>query len=175
MNERVVEIQQQVRNNSEDLQGFLRDLGQWTKQMEIKDEQLRKKKNSKNAAQAPRSVDELKRKVTVQTETKKEEKKTKFVEDKDTKKEVKQAKFAENQPKKEAKKTKFAEDQSKPERISSFDYNAWSKFDVEKELEKLDKSKPVTEKELIDMDLDMRLQKAVVEKDKGNDHFKVNL
>ena len=46
MDQKLVELQQQVRNNSDELQDFLRDLGSWTKQMEIKDEQLTKKKTS---------------------------------------------------------------------------------------------------------------------------------
>ena len=61
MDSKLIELQQQVRNNSDELQDFLRDLGSWTKQMEQKDEQLKTKKTAKNF-EAPRSVEELKRK-----------------------------------------------------------------------------------------------------------------
>ena len=61
MDSKLIELQQQVRNNSDELQDFLRDLGSWTKQMELKDEQLKSKKTTKKF-EAPRSVEELKRK-----------------------------------------------------------------------------------------------------------------
>ena len=61
MESKLVELQQQVKNNSDELQDFLRDLGSWTKQMELKDEQL-KARNTTKKPEAPRSVEELKRK-----------------------------------------------------------------------------------------------------------------
>ena len=45
------------------------------------------------------------------------------------------------------------------------------KNDVEKDLDDIDKSEKLQDSEL--MDADMRLQRAVVEKDMGNEYFKV--
>ena len=39
--DKVLEVQQQVKNNASDLNDYLRDLDNWTKQMESKDEQLK--------------------------------------------------------------------------------------------------------------------------------------
>ena len=49
------------------------------------------------------------------------------------------------------------------------------KNDVEKDLDDIDKSEKLQDSELMDMDADMRLQRAVVEKDRKNDSFKVKL
>ena len=45
MGDKMLELQQQVRNNSDELQDYLRELGGWVTQMEKKDDQLKKKKN----------------------------------------------------------------------------------------------------------------------------------
>merc|ERR1712008_362859 len=62
--DKMLELQQQVRNNSDELQDYLRELGGWVTQMEKKDEQLKKKKTESKSVnfEAPRSVEELKRK-----------------------------------------------------------------------------------------------------------------
>ena len=49
------------------------------------------------------------------------------------------------------------------------------KNDVEKDLDDIDKSEKLQDNELMDMDADMRLSRAVVEKDRRNDSFKVKL
>ena len=93
--EKLMELQHQVRNNSDELQDFLRDLGSWTKQMEQKDEQLRNKKASreinKPQSERLRSVDELKRKSpsangksTETSSNEDAEKKTKLGDDNDS-------------------------------------------------------------------------------------------
>ena len=141
MDQKLVELQQQVRNNSDELQDFLRDLGSWTKQMEIKDEQLTKKKTSSSKSskpEPPRSVDELKRKPAVENDS--TEKKCKFLEPS-----VKKA---------------------------TSDYDAWSKYDVEKALTEIENSPPNEVKE-VELSPEMKLHKAVMQKDKGNEHFKV--
>ena len=45
--DKVLEVQQQVKNNASDLNDYLRDLDSWTKQMQTKDEQLIQAKKSK--------------------------------------------------------------------------------------------------------------------------------
>ena len=47
------------------------------------------------------------------------------------------------------------------------------KNDVEKDLDDIDKGEKLQDSELMDMDADMRLQRAVVEKNMGNECFKV--
>ena len=129
----MVELQQQMRNNSEDLQDFLRDLGSWTKQMEVKDEQLKKKKKSPKPEQ-PRSVDELKRKpLIIENET-----------DLDL----------------------------KEKKSKSSDYDAWSKYDVDKALSEIE-TPTVSEVKEVELSAEMKIQKANMQKEKGNEHFKV--
>lgn len=149
MDQKLVELQQQVRNNSDDLQDFLRDLGSWTKQMEIKDEQLRKKKTSSKSSkpEPPRSVDELKRKPALENDS--TEKKCKFQEEETTA-------------------------SSTIKKPTSSDYDAWSKYDVEKALSDIEN--PVSnEVKEVELSPEMKLQKAVMQKDKGNEHFKVRV
>ena len=159
MSEKVMELQHQVRNNSEELQDFLRDLGSWTKQMEQKDEQLRNKKASreinKPQSERLRSVDELKRKSPANGKSSSEISSSNEVE----------------------KKTKFGDSTTitQGKKISSYDYDAWSKFDVGKALEDIeestdDENNPAQNSEITP---EILLQKAVVEKEKGNEHFKV--
>ena len=62
-------------------------------------------------------------------------------------------------------------------KISSYDYDAWSKFDVEKALENIEESTDDAENnpaQNSEITPEILLQKAVVEKEKGNEHFKVN-
>ena len=47
------------------------------------------------------------------------------------------------------------------------------KNDGEKDRDDIDKNKKMQDSELMDMDADMRLQRAVVEKNMGNECFKV--
>ena len=66
--------------------------------------------------------------------------------------------------------TKSEEESSKePEQYEKKD----DKNDVEKDLDDIDKDEKLQDSELMDMDADMRLQRAVVEKDRGNECFKV--
>ena len=158
MGDKMLELQQQVRNNSDELQDYLRELGGWVTQMEKKDEQLKKKKTESKSAnfEAPRSVEELKRKsqpreALLQNEIQVSEKKMKKV----------------------VQKPPSPPTSRKEDKISASNYDAWSKFDVEKALDDIDKNEKLQDSELSDMDADMRLQRAVVEKDRGNECFKV--
>ena len=147
-----MELQQQVRQNSDELQGFLREIGSWTKQMELKDEQLKNKKASreinKQASEPLRSVDELKRKSVGFSES----------------------------PCTDLEKKSKVEISDKP-KLKSYDYDAWSKFDVDKAIEEIDKDddgKNSGDQSTPELTPEMKLQKAIVEKDKGNEHFKVD-
>ena len=138
--EKLMELQHQVRNNSDELQDFLRDLGSWTKQMEQKDEQLRNKKASreinKPQSERLRSVDELKRKSPSAN-----------------------GKSTETSSNEDAeKKTKLCADN-----VSTALEDIEESTDAE--------NNPAQNSEITP---EMLLQKAVVEKEKGNEHFKVN-
>lgn len=142
-----MKLQHQMKHNSEELQDFLRDMGNWAKEIGIKDEQLRKRKAESHSKvfQPLRSVDELKRKVVVE------------------------APDEDDSSSKVEKKTKVNT------RIPSYEYDAWAKFDVDKALEEVDvvdHEKQEIE-EVMELTDEMKLQKAIVEKDKGNDYFKV--
>ena len=153
--EKVMELQQQVRQNSDELQGFLRDIGSWTKQMELKDEQLKNKKASreinKQASEPLRSVDELKRKSVGFSEP----------------------------PSADSEKKSKVEMSDKP-KLKSYDYDAWAKFDVDRAIEEIDKEDDDgknngDQSTTAELTPEMKLQKAIVEKEKGNEHFKVKM
>ena len=152
--EKVMELQQQVRQNSDELQGFLRDIGSWTKQMELKDEQLKNKKASreinKQASEPLRSVDELKRKSVGFSEP----------------------------PTADLEKKSKVEISDKP-KLKSYDYDAWAKFDVDRAIEEIDKEDDGKnngdQSTTTELTLEMKLQKAIVEKEKGNEHYKVKV
>ena len=125
--------------------------------MEQKDEQLKKKKIESKFVnfETPRSVDELKRK-----NQSKEEVITKSGD------QIIEKKMKTITP-------ESASPSVKKDKIQAFDYDSWSKFDVEKALDDIDKDEKLQDSELMDMDADMRLQRAIVEKDRGNECFKV--
>ena len=154
--EKMIELQHQVRQNNEELHDFLRDLGAWTKQMEQKDEQLKNKKASREINKPQnerlRSVDELKRKNPENGQK------------------------VENSNEVE-KKSKVDSPSNAGKKINSYDYEAWSKFDVEKALDEIEDSQENKnadkDGEITELTSEMLLQKAVVEKEKGNQYFKV--
>ena len=161
MGDKMLELQQQVRNNSDELQDYLRELSGWVTQMEKKDEQLKNKKSESKSAnfEAPRSVEELKRKSQPKEELLQNE-----------------IQVSEKKMKKIVQKPPSPPPTSRKEdKISASNYDAWSKFDVEKALDDIDKNEKLQDSELSDMDADMRLQRAVVEKDRGNECFKVKI
>lgn len=138
-----LKVQMSIRQNAEELQDMLKELNSWQDEMKIKDEDLR---NSKTI----------------------------------TKKNLPPVR---NQAKRKKKKKRDS-DREKLEvgtRISSYDYRSWDKFDVDKVLKDMDEademktfSSSEEESEETDEDLEneQRLQKALLEKDKGNALFK---
>lgn len=76
------------------------------------------------------------------------------------------------------KKQKEKEKSSPPQCISSYNYNAWEKFDVESEIKKLDEEKKESSESSENSDTEEQLQiqqkkqLAILKKDKGNDFFK---
>ena len=147
-----LKIQQQVRENAEELGDFLRGFSAWRKEMQQKDEQLleasrqKKKRNLEIAARSsPLPPEPKPRKLSSPP--------------------------APNVP--SPMKIDVAKSQKK---IKASDYDAWSKFDVDKACEEVDNqvkapppSTPVPQATSSHMK-----QRAVAEKDRGNEYFKVS-
>ena len=144
--EKVVEVQQQVKNNAGDLQDYLRDLDSWTKQMETKDEQLKQAKKNKSSPSG-----NSKKKVSAPV---------KVIQDKSS---------PPKKPKKEA------VIPTKAKSVKPRAYSEWDKFDVDAACEEVEKSvseedgDTSEEEELVAQKL---LVEAVAEKDRGNEWFK---
>ncbi|RXM97543.1 RNA polymerase II-associated protein 3 [Acipenser ruthenus] len=141
---KAIELQLQMRQNAEELQDFMRDLGSWEKDIKKKDEELLKESGVEPEMQSlpPVRNKDYKRK-------KKDKSKV-------------AAKNAKNE-------------KEKASRIKSYDYQAWDKFDVDKVLENLDKEDGTQESHESDSEEDgihIDKDKALSEKEKGNDHFK---
>ncbi|XP_041112256.1 RNA polymerase II-associated protein 3-like [Polyodon spathula] len=141
---KAVELQLQMRQNAEELQDFMRDLGSWEKDIKKKDEELRKESGVEPEMQSL---------PPVRNKDYKSKKKDK-------------SKVAANNTKNE---------KEKASRIKSYDYQAWDKFDVDKVLENLDKEDGTQESHESDSEEDgihVDKNKALSEKEKGNDLFK---
>ncbi|XP_013787298.1 RNA polymerase II-associated protein 3-like, partial [Limulus polyphemus] len=147
--DKAIQLQHQIRENNEDLQSFLRELNNWESEIKRKDEELKSQKRSETEL--------LKDLPPVRTKISKPK----------TKKKKKEVKTSENENSAE----------QKPVRISSFDYNAWNKFDVEKVLKDMDQNSNVksdsenSEEEEI-LQIQRQKQKAFLDKEKGNEYFK---
>ena len=146
--DKVVEVQQQVKNNAADLQDYLRDLDSWTKQMEAKDEQLKlAKKNKVPSTVVSNSV----------------LKKTTVVKDKSS-----------SPPKKPRKETEVVSS-IKNKSVKPRDYSEWDKFDVDAACEEVEKSQSDTDggtSEDEELEYQKLVLEAVSEKDRGNEWFK---
>ncbi|RXM29931.1 RNA polymerase II-associated protein 3 [Acipenser ruthenus] len=141
---KAIELQLQMRQNAEELQDFMRDLGSWEKDIKKKDKELLKESGVEPEMQSlpPVRNKDYKRK-------KKDKSKV-------------AAKNAKNE-------------KEKASRIKSYDYQAWDKFDVDKVLENLDKEDGIQESHESDSEEDgihIDKDKALSEKEKGNDLFK---
>ena len=148
--DKVLEVQQQVKNNASDLNDYLRDLDSWSKQMQTKDEQLiQAKKNKKSQSTAGRE--------TVKS--------SKDQINNNIKKEITPCK----KPKIEKAKTTTSAKSVKPR-----DYSEWDKFDVEAACEDVDKDIEADgeDSEVDELEEQRRKVEAVAEKERGNDWLK---
>lgn len=168
--EKVLEVQQNVKNNAADLNDYLRDLDNWTKQMEAKDEQLKKAKKNK--------------KLDDNINDKKVNGHSNSTTTKNVKEEVNRAVKKENssppkKPKTESKggtKIKISEVDTSAKatkRAAPRGYSEWDKFDVEAACEEVASSESETEG-VAEEDFTPNTKKieAVAEKERGNDWFK---
>lgn len=79
--------------------------------------------------------------------------------------------------KKKKKVKKPKEEKNKPDKISGYDYRKWDKFNVEKELEKIEEKEKSESSEYEtdeEWELERKKHMASIEKDKGNNFFKRN-
>ncbi|XP_072311154.1 RNA polymerase II-associated protein 3 [Eucyclogobius newberryi] len=147
---KALDLQHQMRQNSEDLQSFMRELDTWEKDVKKKDEQLRS--------------------VEVQGE----EKKLPPIRNKDYKAKVRQKKkkkpSASNGLGGNEEGTTGEKIQA---RIKGYDYRSWDKFNVDKVLEEMDNEEsPVESNESDSEEMPVDREKALAEKEKGNMCFK---
>ncbi|XP_015269501.1 PREDICTED: RNA polymerase II-associated protein 3 [Gekko japonicus] len=140
---KAIELQLQVRQNAEELQDFVKDLESWEKDIKEKDSDLRR--------QSGTLVKDL---PPIRNEAYKKKKKSKI--------------------KKVSKKTT---EENKKNKIKSYDYEAWGKLDVDKILEELDKEDSTHDSVSLESDseedgIHIDTEKALIEKEKGNNYFK---
>ena len=141
--EEMSRLTSQVRQRTEDLQAYMRDLDTWQQDMEARDQQLRQK--AKDAAGD---------KAASKRKTSGQDKEGKASTEEDMESDTSK--------------------RPKEQRISSYDYRQWDKFDVDKALRDMDskESKDKVQDEDSEEDEARLAQEAVALKDKGNQHFK---
>ena len=148
--DKVLEVQQQVKNNASDLNDYLRDLDNWSKQMESKDEQLKQAKKQRKSTDGQCSS---RKSVVVKTKVgdNKSDDKKKAKEDV-----IKPVKTIETQGKKSNK-------YPKPR-----DYSEWDKFDVDAACDEVTSSSESEGEAEEELELERKAMEAVAEKDRGN-------
>ncbi|XP_071960806.1 RNA polymerase II-associated protein 3-like [Antedon mediterranea] len=154
MEDKFLDLQQQMRHNQEDLKDFLRDLDNWEDTIKEKDIELQTGSSTKQQKLPP-----VRNKVKEKPKRKKD-----------------QSKAATN--------TKEEADSSsvKQQRIKAYDYRKWDTFDVEKacaEVESGGEENRVSSEYETDSDEErkenarqQKMMQANMEKEKGNDFFK---
>nr|XP_028601570.1 RNA polymerase II-associated protein 3-like [Podarcis muralis]XP_028601571.1 RNA polymerase II-associated protein 3-like [Podarcis muralis]XP_028601572.1 RNA polymerase II-associated protein 3-like [Podarcis muralis]XP_028601573.1 RNA polymerase II-associated protein 3-like [Podarcis muralis]XP_028601574.1 RNA polymerase II-associated protein 3-like [Podarcis muralis] len=140
---KAIELQMQIRQNAEELQDFVKELENWEKDIKEKDCNLRQ--------QSGVPVKDL---PPIRNEAYKKRKK--------------------NKVKAISKKTT---EENKKNKIKSYDYEAWGKLDVDKILEELDKEDSTHDSVSLESDseedgIHIDTEKALAEKEKGNNYFK---
>uniref|UniRef100_A0A8D0C4N1 RNA polymerase II-associated protein 3 n=1 Tax=Salvator merianae TaxID=96440 RepID=A0A8D0C4N1_SALMN len=140
---KAAELQLQIRQNAEELQDFVRDLESWEKDIKEKDYDLRQQSGIPEKNLQP-----------IRNEAYKKKKK--------------------NKVKAVSKKTN---EENKKNKIKSYDYEAWAKLDVDKILEEIDKEDSIHESVSQESDseedgIHIDTEKALAEKEKGNNYFK---
>ncbi|XP_044279003.1 RNA polymerase II-associated protein 3 [Varanus komodoensis] len=140
---KALELQLQIRQNAEELQDFVKDLENWEKDIKEKDYDLRQQSGIPPKDLPP-----------IRNEAYKKKKKSKV--------------------KAVSKKTT---EENKKNKIKSYDYEAWGKLDVDKILEEIDKEDSAHDSVSVESDseedgIHIDTEKALAEKEKGNNYFK---
>ncbi|XP_076579025.1 RNA polymerase II-associated protein 3 [Chaetodon auriga] len=144
---KAIELQLQMRQNAEDMHGFMKELENWERDIKKKDEELR--------------TGGLQEVQTTLPPVRNKDYKTKMREKKKKKKEP-----TGNGDAKRAECTQAS-------RIKAYDYRAWDKFDADKVLSEMDKEESLAESNESDSEeAVVDKEKALTEKEKGNAFFK---
>ncbi|XP_070848596.1 RNA polymerase II-associated protein 3 [Chaetodon trifascialis] len=144
---KAIELQLQMRQNAEDMHGFMKELENWERDIKKKDEELR--------------TGGLQEVQTTLPPVRNKDYKTKMREKKKKKKEP-----TGNGDAKRAESTQAS-------RIKAYDYRAWDKFDADKALLEMDKEESLAESNESDSEeAAVDKEKALTEKEKGNEFFK---
>ena len=131
------------------MQDYLRDLDNWTKQMEKKDEQLKQAKKKALSGEASKSREASPPKRSKKTGIRQNE--------------------GDNKDEQHPNVIKM---ESGPVKIKGSDYAAWDKFDVEAACEEVEKEEEEEETEDEEVDDERKRVEAVAEKERGNASFK---
>ncbi|XP_034719376.1 RNA polymerase II-associated protein 3 [Etheostoma cragini] len=146
---KAIELQLQMRQNAEDVQRFMTELGSWEEDIKKKDEELR-------TAGLPES-----------------QKKLPPVRNKDYKTKMRERKKKKKKKEPTSNGDAKSKEPSEASRIKAYDYRSWDKFDVDKALTEMDKEEsPAESNESDSEEATADQEKALVEKEKGNAFFK---
>ncbi|XP_044199190.1 RNA polymerase II-associated protein 3 isoform X1 [Thunnus albacares] len=144
---KAIELQLQMRQNAEDLHGFMKELESWETDIKKRDEQLR---TAGGVQEVQKTLPPVRNK---DYKTKMREKKRKKTPTGNG----------------DAK----AEEPKETPRIKAYDYRSWDKFDVDKALSEMDKeSSPAESNESDSEEAAVDQERALAEKEKGNQFFK---
>nr|XP_060633534.1 RNA polymerase II-associated protein 3 [Anolis sagrei ordinatus] len=140
---KAIELQLQLRQNAEEMQDMVKELERWEKDIKEKDCDLRRQSGVPEKDLPP-----------IRNEAYKKKKKSKV--------------------RTVSKKTT---EENKKNKIKSNDYEAWGKLDVDKILEELDKEDSTHDSVSLESDseedgIHIDMEKAIAEKEKGNNYFK---
>ncbi|KAM6292512.1 RNA polymerase II-associated protein 3 [Porphyrio hochstetteri] len=139
---KALELQLQMKQNAEELQDFMRELESWEKDIKEVDSELRKQSGVTEENLPP----------------------------------IRNKAFKKRKKSKSKVPSKITTEENKKNKIKSYDYEAWGKLDVDKILEELDKdsahdsASPESDSEEDGIRIDT--EKALAEKEKGNNYFK---
>jgi len=157
--DKVIEVQHGVKQNAEEVQDYLRELNSWTEDIKKKDEQLI---NSKSETSPNQNLPPV-RSGKIETNPLKSNKSKKS----DKPKNGSSTSKGEPPSKKEK--------SNKKEKIKSYEYDKWSKFDVDAACAEVDGGEDTSDEDSEEEEMieDERLrQQAVEEKERGNEFFK---
>ncbi|TWW64474.1 RNA polymerase II-associated protein 3 [Takifugu flavidus] len=143
---KAMDLHLQMRQNTEDLVSFMKDLESWETDIKKKDEELRKGRVQEGQMKLPP------------------------VRNKDYKSKMK-AKKKKSEP--AANGQAKGDENKKDPRIKSYDYSSWEKFDVDKALSEVDKEdSPADSNDSDSEEAAPDREKALAEKEKGNAFFR---
>jgi len=147
-----IETQLAIRRNAEELSSYLKDLNSWTSEIKKKDVLAKKTKVKKHNYPPIRSIGTIDSNSPPSSRP--------------------------SSPVPQEKPTSINKNEVKKERIKSYDYRSWDKYNVEEELERIENEdykepKPMVEEKEENDDVNQEaIELSLIEKEKGNIMFK---